>query len=142
MKRKFFAAFLSLCMAMSLVPMAALAAPEDGNQAATELPEAVDGVITLDKDYSVSTLNSNVTYDLNGHTLTYTGGTVTISDGDILTFKDSSVSEMARGGTLKLTGFKYQCSSFPRTGWNCKRREHQCRVHRLCIFPKRGCGSC
>lgn len=104
MKRKFFAAFLSLCMVMSLVPMTALAAPEDGNQAATELPEAVDGVITLDKDYSVSTLNSNVTYDLNGHTLTYTGGTVTISDGDILTFKDSSVSEMARGGTLKLTG--------------------------------------
>jgi len=103
-KRKFFAAFLSLCMVMSLVPMTALAAPEDGNQAATELPEAVDGVITLDKDYSVSTLNSNVTYDLNGHTLTYTGGTVTISDGDILTFKDSSVSEMARGGTLKLTG--------------------------------------
>ena len=29
MKRKFFAAFLSLCMAMSLVPMTALAAPED-----------------------------------------------------------------------------------------------------------------
>ena len=29
MKRKFFAAFLSLCMVMSLVPMTALAAPED-----------------------------------------------------------------------------------------------------------------
>lgn len=56
MKRKFFAAFLSLCMVMSLVPMTALAAPEnDGagtpsTQAATELPGAVDGVITLNED--------------------------------------------------------------------------------------------
>ena len=53
MKRKFFAVFLSLCMVMSLVPMAALAAPEDGNQAATKLPEAVDGVITLTEDVTL-----------------------------------------------------------------------------------------
>ena len=32
MKRKFFAAFLSLCMVMSLVPMTALAAEDVGTQ--------------------------------------------------------------------------------------------------------------
>ena len=123
--------------------MAALAAPEDGNQAATELPEAVDGVITLDKDYSVSTLNSNVTYDLNGHTLTYTGGTVTISDGDILTFKDSSVSEMARGGTLKLTGVSSTSAALsPEQGGTVNAENINVECTGSAFFPKRGCGSC
>ncbi len=95
MKRKFFAAFLSLCMVMSLVPMTALAAPEnDGagtpsTQAATELPGAVDGVITLNEDVTLGTgrvpIDTNTsTIDLNGHTLTAqisVTGNLTIKDG-------------------------------------------------------------
>ena len=89
MKRKFFAAFLSLCMVMSLVPMTALAAPEDGNQAATKLPEAVDGVITLTEDVTLGTKRVSIetsisTIDLNGHTLTAqisVAGNLTIKDG-------------------------------------------------------------
>ena len=90
MKRKFFAVFLSLCMVMSLVPMAALAAPEDGNQAATKLPEAVDGVITLTEDVTLETKRVSIetsisTIDLNGHTLT-----AQISVAGNLTIKDES----------------------------------------------------
>ena len=101
MKRKFFAVFLSLCMVMSLVPMAALAAPEDGNQAATKLPEAVDGVITLNEDVTlgkerVSIETSISTIDLNGHTLT-----AQISVAGNLTIKDGSEN---RSGKITSTG--------------------------------------
>ena len=101
MKRKFFAAFLSLCMVMSLVPMTALAAPEnDGartpsTQAATELPGAVDGVITLKEDVTLSTAyevtKGNVIIDLAGYTLAYDGtGNVFLDvQGGSLTIRDS-----------------------------------------------------
>ena len=83
MKRKFFAAFLSLCMVMSLVPMTALAAQEDdgagtpSTQAATELPGAVDGVITLTSNVTISDVlnvrdETANTIDLNGFTLSVT----------------------------------------------------------------------
>ena len=79
MKRKFFAVFLSLCMVMSLVPMTALAATEDdgagtpSTQAATKLPDAEDGVITLTGPVDLKNAwkpEENVTLNLNGNTLT------------------------------------------------------------------------
>ena len=101
MKRKFFAAFLSLCMVMSLIPMTALAATEDdgagtpSTQAATKLPDAVDGVITLKEDVTLSTAykvtEGNVIIDLAGYTLAYDGtGNVFLDvQGGSLTIRDS-----------------------------------------------------
>lgn len=101
MKRKFFAAFLSLCMVMSLVPMTALAATEDdgagtpSTQAATKLPGAVDGVITLKEDVTLSTAyvvtEGNVIIDLAGHTLAYSGTEDVFLNvkGGSLTIRDS-----------------------------------------------------
>lgn len=95
---------LAVAMIVGLFPIAAFA--EGGED--TSLPTAVDGVITLEKDTTISTLTLNETgatvIDLNGKTLTYTGGTVSPKNGQVLTFKDSSVSDDQRGGTLKLTG--------------------------------------
>ena len=88
-------------MVMSLVPMTALAAPEnDGartpsTQAATELPGAVDGVITLKEDVTLSTAyevtKGNVIIDLAGYTLAYDGtGNVFLDvQGGSLTIRDS-----------------------------------------------------
>ena len=101
MKRKFFAAFLSLCMVMSLVPMTVLAATEDdgagtpSTQAATKLPDAEDGVITLKEDVTLSTAyevtEGNVIIDLAGHMLAYngTGGVFLDVKGGSLTIRDS-----------------------------------------------------
>ena len=105
MKRKFFASFLSLCMVLSLVPMTALAAPEDdgvrtpSTQAVTELPAAVGGVITLTEDVELSRTytvaeTENIRLDLNGHTISpatgFTGGhLITVSEGGSLTLTDS-----------------------------------------------------
>ena len=75
MKKKILAVFLSLCMAMSLLPVTALAAGEDtpSTQAAPALPGAKDDVITLTQDvelYSQVTISdNNVTIDGNGHTI-------------------------------------------------------------------------
>ena len=121
MKRKFFAAFLSLCMVMSLVPMTALAAPEnDGagtpsTQAATELPGAVDGVITLTGPVDLKNAwkpEENVTLNLNGNTLTLprldaeNGVTIIITDsqnGDGKIVATGTNSAVVRsGGTLVL----------------------------------------
>lgn len=74
----------------------------------TSLAEAVaaakDGdTVKLLKNASTSTLKSGVTYDLNGQTLTYTS-TMTVTNTVAPTsFIDTSVSDAARGGTLKMT---------------------------------------
>ena len=92
MKKKILAVFLSLCMAMSLLPVTALAtdAGDTDAKAATELPAADEnGVITLTKDVTLETerysINTSVnTIDLNGHTLTApisVSGNLTIKDG-------------------------------------------------------------
>ena len=75
MKKKILAVFLSLCMAMSLLPVTALAAGEDtpSTQAAPALPGAKDDVITLTQDVELSSQvtisDNNVTIDGNGHTI-------------------------------------------------------------------------
>ena len=50
MKRKLCSVLLALCMVLTLLPVSALA--EDG--AATSLPDAVDGVITLTKNVELT----------------------------------------------------------------------------------------
>lgn len=112
MKKRLLSALLALCMMLTMVPMAfATEGDSSGNsdvsaQVATNLPAAdANGVITLQQDVTVSTLQPNMTYDLNGHTLDYSGtSSIVVNENETLTFKDSSVLGSARGGTLKLSG--------------------------------------
>ena len=94
--KKVLATILALVMAISVTT----AAWADG----TALPKAVNGVITLTENATINTLQDDMTYDLNSHTLTYVGGTHQVAEGKTLTFMDSSVTGNARGGTLELTG--------------------------------------
>ena len=112
MKKKILAVFLSLCMAMSLLPVTALAAETGENtpstQAATTLPEDENGVITLKGDvelaatYTVAA-GKNIKLDLHGHTISpatqFTEGhLITVSEGGRLTLTDS-----VGGGKLEST---------------------------------------
>ena len=77
MKKKILAIFLSLCMAMSLLPVTALAT-DDG----TGLPEAKDGVITLENDVTLSAsyqVEGNLTVNLNNHKITGPSSTYAFS---------------------------------------------------------------
>ena len=87
MKRKFFAVFLSLCMAMSLVPTTVLAADagDTDAKAATALPKADEkGVITLKQDVELSdqvTISEdNITIDGNGYTISIQQGVTWSTD--------------------------------------------------------------
>ena len=112
MKKKILAVFLSLCMAMSLLPVTALAADAAGEKTpstqATTLPEAENGVITLKQDVEIASLTleeGETIIDLNGHTLTCTWAQgLVIGKGKTLTFKDTSVSGAERGGNLVFNG--------------------------------------
>lgn len=70
--KKLLAALLSICMVLTLLPAMALA---EGT--AAQLPEVVDGVITLTSDViledTVSFDSGAITIDLNGYTLTSVG---------------------------------------------------------------------
>ena len=116
MKRKILSLLLALCLVVGMVPVAASAET-------SKLPAAKNGVITLEEDVAVSSLTlpsesgGTITYDLNGQTLTYTGGTIVLSDNKTLVFKDTSVVETARGGTLALTNVTGTTSVFnPQAG--------------------------
>ena len=114
MKKRLFAMFLALTMALSLMP-AALAAeepvdetqnsveapqnqgPETPVETAAKLPDAVNGVITLTEDVDISTdgwvVSGDVTLDLAGHELkaASTGsGNIDVPAGASLTLKDSA----------------------------------------------------
>lgn len=88
-------------MVLTLLPVSAMA--EDG--AATSLPDAVDGVITLTKNVELTNgLNytKDVTIVLNGHTITRTNGQKTalmITNGATMTI-DGSVAGSAINGTI------------------------------------------
>lgn len=122
MKKKILAIFLSLCMAMSLLPVTALAAETGENtpstQATTKLPEAVNGEITLEDDTSLavtelqSALTSayanatSLTIDLNEKKLTITGATTTgantwieVPEGKSLTFQNGEIEAKGYRGT-------------------------------------------
>lgn len=122
MKRKFFAAFLSLCMVMSLLPMTVLAADDTNTpstQAATALPEAVNGVITLTEDVELSSQvtisKDNITIDGKGHTISIKQGVTWSTDnsskymllitGDNVTIKDVTINaESNASGCVQFYG--------------------------------------
>ena len=102
MKKRLLSALLALCMMLTMVPMAfATEADSSGNsdvsaQAATELPEAVDGVITLQQDVTLANTyivkeNTTVTIDLNGHTLS-----------PAAVYSDRCLIKVSEGGNLTL----------------------------------------
>lgn len=101
MKRKLCSVLLALCMVLTLLPVSAMA--DDG--AATSLPDAVDGVITLTKNVELTNeLNytTDVTIVLNGHTITRTNGQKTalmITNGATMNI-DGSVAGSAINGTI------------------------------------------
>lgn len=86
-----------------------------GNTIYSTLGQAVGAAqsgetIKLLKDAPTSTLKANgVTYDLNGHKLTYKS--YTEYTGEVMSFIDSSVSGNERGGTLSMTQSKQGCAA-------------------------------
>ncbi|MDY4171799.1 MAG: hypothetical protein SOY17_03570, partial [Evtepia sp.] len=92
MRKRFFASLLSLCMVVSLLPGTAFATGGD-TSAATKLPDAKDGVITLEQDTTATlTVNAgqDITLDLAGFTLTNQVGQHTIINKGTLTIVDNS----------------------------------------------------
>lgn len=92
MKRKLCSVLLALCMVLTLLPVSALAEETD-TQSATSLPAAVDGVITLTEDVTLTSgfvvnADQDLTLDLNGHSLTKSG-TVILNNGR-LTIRDTT----------------------------------------------------
>ena len=94
--KKVLATILALVMAIGLCSVSW--ATESG------LPAAENGVIKLTGNATTTALQNDITYDLNGHTLTYSGPTHVVAEGKTLTFMDSSVTGNTRGGTLVLSG--------------------------------------
>ena len=117
MKRKLLSVLLTLCLAFSLLPTAALAdgegtpAPAEVSAAAgTALPAAVDGVITLENGTYVMSEDTtatikvpngkNATLDLNGKTLTNKTGehTIIVENGATLTITGNGIVDNVSHG--------------------------------------------
>lgn len=137
MKRKLLSVLLTFCLAFSLLPTAALAEGE-GAPAPAEvpaaagivLPEAADGVITLDNGAYVMSGDTtatikvpngkNATLDLNGKTLTNKTGehTIIVENGATLTITGNGiVDNVSHGkaavyneGTVTLAGGTFKRS--------------------------------
>ena len=138
MKRKLLSVLLTFCLAFSLLPTAALAEGE-GAPAPAEvpaaagivLPEAADGVITLDNRAYVMSGDTtatikvpngkNATLDLNGKTLTNKTGehTIIVENGATLTITGNGiVDNVSHGkaavyneGTVTLAGGTFKRSA-------------------------------
>lgn len=137
MKRKLLSILLTLCLAFSLLPTAALAdgegapAPAEVPAAAgIVLPEAADGVITLDNGAYVMSGDTtatikvpngkNATLDLNGKTLTNktgehtiiaeNGATLTITGNGIVDNVSHGKAAVYNEGTVTLAGGTFKRS--------------------------------
>ena len=111
---------MALCLTLTLLPTAALAAEGDETQVAqigdktyASLSSAMfefganDTLVLLaDCETSYLQLPNNSVIDLNGHDLTYTGNITIIFSGigRETTITDSTASGQGTGGTLKITG--------------------------------------
>lgn len=99
MKRKLCSVLLALCMVLTLLPVSAMA--DDGaeaSQVATQLPLAVDGVVTLESDTSISAtalqsaIANGLEINLNSKTLTITSaGSVSIPKGKTVKFYNGTI---------------------------------------------------
>ena len=99
MRKRFLATLLALAMVLSVTPFALADNGGEDNgvtsQAAKELPDAENGVITLTEDVTLSTAyevtEGNVIIDLAGYTLAYDGTGKVFLDvqGGSLTIRDS-----------------------------------------------------
>ena len=117
MKRKLLSILLTLCLAFSLLPTAALADGEGtpalaevSAAAGTALPAAVDGVITLENGTYVMSEDTtatikvpngkNTTLDLNGKTLTNKTGehTIIVENGATLTITGNGIVDNVSHG--------------------------------------------
>lgn len=117
MKRKLLSILLTLCLAFSLLPTAALADGEGtpalaevSAAAGTALPAAVDGVITLENGTYVMSEDTtatikvpngkNATLDLNGKTLTNKTGehTIIVENGARLTITGNGIVDNVSHG--------------------------------------------
>ena len=88
MKKRFLSIMMALCLALSLLPATALAA-----EGGTQLPTAVDGVITLDENVTLSEAwqpTESVILDLSGYKLSL--ARVNVQDGVTVTITDSEDS--------------------------------------------------
>lgn len=120
MKKRFLSIMMALCLTLTLLPTAALAAEGDETQVAqigdktyASLSSAMfefganDTLVLLaDCETSYLQLPNNSVIDLNGHDLTYTGNITIIFSGigRETTITDSTASGQGTGGTLKITG--------------------------------------
>ena len=101
MKKKILAVFLSLCMAMSLLPVTALAADagDTDAKAASALPPAdANGVIKLTSNVELDKpvdIDKTTTIDLNGYSITPESNWSRTEDGDYLI-------SVKRGGNLTI----------------------------------------
>ena len=110
MKKKILAVFLSLCMAMSLLPVTALAAEAadektPSTQAATKLPEAVNGVTILNSTVG-STTGNGIT--IIGSTVgdtptTELGGNVALVNGKGYATLQAAVDAVTTGEETTIT---------------------------------------
>lgn len=109
MKKKLCSILLALTMVLTLLPVSALAeegAPAEAEQVATELPSAMDGVVTLASDTSIpaaklqSAIADGLEINLNGKTLTITSAdTVSVPEGKNVKFYNGTIlnSTFTRG---------------------------------------------
>lgn len=109
MKKKLCSILLALTMVLTLLPVSAMAedgAPAEAEQVATELPSAVDGVVTLASDTSIpaaklkSAIADGLEINLNGKTLTITSAdTVSVPEGKTVKFYNGTIlnSTFTRG---------------------------------------------
>ena len=109
-------------------------------QEAVNAAEDGDTIVLLD-NVSTDTLGSpiekNITYDLNGKDLEYTGTTVTIVGDHELAFKDSSVSSKRIGGTLTLKDVNGTSSNFnPQAGASIRAENINIRSTGSVFYPR------
>ena len=129
MGKRLLASFLAAAMMLTMAPFAFAADDEVSTQATntnvaqigdkqyTSITSAitksnVGDTIQLLADVSTDTLKSGVTYDLHGHTLTYTSAMTVENTAAPTSFIDASVSGAERGGTLKMTRTSGGISAF------------------------------
>ena len=111
MKRKFLSILLTLAMALTLLPTAAMA---EGEMVTLQSQIATSGTVTLNKNYEEDITipaDANVTLDLNGNTLSNTNNSkATLSVEGTAVVKNGTISggtgyyniEVKKGGSLTL----------------------------------------